>query len=195
MNKLGYIPETEQIRAQNYNNESKNQSFIVKYSANSQKLVVQFIDVRGLPLEDYKEGKNLSSFELKKVGKSDETYDNTQEINEKLQLLNDKGYQLIEQDAGGQKGKFDHDDSKTQIYHVYLKLKKTEKPIAQSNIPTPPTTRENKPMLPRTGEQLNHQLEQIGFIILMGIGLLLGFKKGRARGVDDKKRDKFKSSK
>lgn len=191
----GYTPEIEQIKGQNYNNESKNQSLIVKYRANSQKLVVQFIDVGEVSSKDYKEGKNLSYFELKKTGKSDETYDNTQEINEKLQLLKDNGYQLIEQETGGQKGKFDHDDSKTQIYHVYLKLKKTEKPIAQSNFPTPPTTRENKPMLPRTGEQLNHQLEQIGFIILMGIGLLLGFKKGRARGVDDKKRDKFKSSK
>jgi LPXTG-motif cell wall-anchored protein len=122
----GYTPDKDQVDSQTYNHTSDEQSINVTYKPNKQKLHIRFVDVEGLPEEEYSKGKVLSEYDKNLSGHSDENYDTKKDIQKTLEQLQKHGYECVLLDPQVTEGYYDHNDDLDQSYHVYLKhAKKT----------------------------------------------------------------------
>ena len=104
----GYTPDQAQIDAVTIDPDSQNIEKTVTYTADAQKLTVNFIDDTT--------GKTLKTID--KDGHSDEAVGYNTKSD--LQSYLAKHYDLVSDDTQGQDLIFDHDDSQNQVYNVHL---------------------------------------------------------------------------
>ena len=104
----GYTPDQAQIDAVTIDPDSQSIEKTVTYTADAQKLSVNFIDDTT--------GKTLKT--VTKTGHSDEAVGYSTKSD--LQSYLAKHYDLVSDDTQGQDLVFDHDDSQNQVYNVHL---------------------------------------------------------------------------
>ena len=90
------------------NGKTHNYNYVVKYTADGQKITVNYIDDTT--------GKTLATKEL--TGKSDEN--SNYATNDSISSYKEQHYDLVFDETGGKELVFDHDDKKDQVYNVHL---------------------------------------------------------------------------
>lgn len=105
----GYKADKSKINTLNVNFDSVDSEVTVIYSADTQKMTVNYIDDTT--------GQTLSSKSLIGVSDQNSHYSTKDQINN----YDNSGYDLVSDDTNGQNLIFDHDDSVDQIYNVHLK--------------------------------------------------------------------------
>ena len=104
----GYTPNIKVIENITVGHDSNNQSTVVEYTPNVQKLTVNYIDKTT--------GKTLSS--VVKEGFTDESSDYSTVSD--ISVYQKQGYNLVSDETNGLNLIFDNDDDTDQVYNVYL---------------------------------------------------------------------------
>lgn len=105
----GYKADKSKVNALNVNFDSADSEVTVIYSADTQKMTVNYIDDTT--------GQTLSSKSLTGVSNQSSNYSTKDQIAK----YETSGYDLVSDDTKGQNLVFDHDDNVDQVYNVHLK--------------------------------------------------------------------------
>ena len=104
----GYTASQSEVPTAKVTSDTKDQTVTVTYTADQQKLIVNFIDDTT--------GQTLKTVNKDGLTNSNSNYNTKSDIQD---YVNDH-YRLVSDDTNGQNLVFDNDDSKTQTYNVHL---------------------------------------------------------------------------